>query len=130
MNQKLEGEGLGFLDPGQGAKYFSLYPGARDTVTGGAPLRILTRLELEPRPLGRAALATAALARAVALGSGGGRWLDPALMGYLFASVFACFGVAYRYFTWLERPATAMYWRWTAAALRSPRAGAAWPGCP
>jgi hypothetical protein len=78
-------------------------------------------LELEPRPLLRAALATFALCGLIALGNGGGRWLDPALLGYLFASVFACFGVAYRYFTWLERPATAMYWRWTVASLLHPR---------
>lgn len=83
-------------------------------------MRIFTFLELEPRPLLRAALATAALVGAIALGSGGGRWLDPALLGYLFASVFACFGIAYRYFSWLERPATAMYWRWTLAALGTP----------
>jgi len=84
------------------------------------PLHIFQNLELEPRPLMRAGLASAVLVGVVALGSVGGRWLDPALLGYLFASVFACFGVAYRYFSWLERPATAMYWRWTARALRSP----------
>ena len=84
-------------------------------------MNILDRLELEPRPLLRAALATLALAGLIRLGSGGGRWLDPALMGYLIASVFAGFGVAYRYFTWLERPATAMYWRWTLTTFLSPR---------
>jgi hypothetical protein len=83
-------------------------------------LRAFAILELEPRPLLRAALATAALGGLVALGNGGGRWLDPALLGYLIASVFACFGVAYRYFSWLERPATAMYWRWTVGALARP----------
>ena len=82
---------------------------------------ILARLQLEPRPLLRAALATGALCGLIALGSRGGRWLDPALLGYLLASLFACFGVAYRYFTWLERPATAMYWRWTVRAFLSPR---------
>jgi hypothetical protein len=82
---------------------------------------MLARLELEPRPLLRAAAATGALCGVVALGSRGGRWIDPALLGYLIASVFACFGVAYRYFTWLERPATAMYWRWTLRAFLSPR---------
>ncbi len=81
----------------------------------------LSRLELEPRPLARAALATLALGGLVALGNGGGRWLDPALLGYLIASLFACFGVAYRYFTWLERPATAMYWRWTLRTFLSVR---------
>ena len=87
----------------------------------------LARLELEPRPLLRAALATLALCGLIALGNGGGRWLDPALLGYLIATLFACFGVAYRYFTWLERPATAMYWRWTVRALLSRRALAQLP---
>ena len=80
-----------------------------------------TRMELEPRPLLRATLATLALSGLIALGNGGGRWLDPALLGYLIATLFACFGVAYRYFTWLERPATAMYWRWTLRTFLSPR---------
>ena len=84
-------------------------------------MRMFARLELEPRPLLRAAAATAALCGLIALGNHGGRWLDPALLGYLIASVFACFGVAYRYFTWLERPATAIYWRWTARTFLSPR---------
>jgi len=84
-------------------------------------MHMFARLELEPRPLLRASLATAALGGLIALGNHGGRWLDPALLGYLIASVFACFGVAYRYFTWLERPATAMYWRWTVRTFLSPR---------
>jgi hypothetical protein len=91
-------------------------------------MRLCHRLELEPRPLVRASLATLLLAGLIALGNGGGRWLDPALLGYLIASLFAWFGVTYRYFTWLERPATAMYWRWTlrtflrpAGLLRLPR---------
>jgi len=82
----------------------------------------LTRLELEPRPLLRAAAATLLLCGLIALGNGGGRWLDPALLGYLIASLFAWFGVTYRYFTWLERPATAMYWRWTLRTFLTPRA--------
>lgn len=84
-------------------------------------MRAWNSLELEPRPLARAALATLVLAGAVYAGNGGGRWLDPALLGYLIASLFACFGVTYRYFSWLERPATAMYWRWTVRALLSPK---------
>ena len=84
-------------------------------------MNLFTRMELQPRPLVRAALVTLGLCGLIALGNGGGRWLDPALLGYLIASVFACFGVAYRYFTWLERPATAMYWRWTVRTLLSPR---------
>ena len=84
-------------------------------------MRLLDRLDLEPRPLIRAALTTMALVGLVALGSRGGRWLDPALLGYLLASLFACFGVAYRYWSWLERPATDMYFRDTLRRLLSPR---------
>jgi hypothetical protein len=87
-----------------------------------AAMHMFARLELEPRPLLRAALASGVLCALIAVGNRGGRWLDPALLGYLIASVFACFGVAYRYFSWLERPATAMYWRWTLRSLLGPRA--------
>ncbi len=43
----------------------------------------------------------------VALGSGGLQWFDAALIGYLFGTVFAIFGVVYRYVIWLRRPPTA-----------------------
>jgi hypothetical protein len=36
---------------------------------------------------------------------------DAALVGYTFASLFAAFGIAYRYAMWLRRPPTRMYWR-------------------
>lgn len=84
-------------------------------------MNVLPSLELDKRPLGRAALATVGLLVLIFLGSRSGRWLDPALFGYLLAAVFACFGVAYRYFAWLERPATAMYWRWTVRGVLMPR---------
>lgn len=53
------------------------------------------------------ALVVAALVVAV-LGSGNLRWFDAALVGYLFGTLFAIFGVAYRYLVWLKRPPTAM----------------------
>ena len=84
-------------------------------------MRILASLDLESRPLFRAILTTLLLCGLVALGSRGGRWLDPALLGYLLASVFACFGVAYRYWAWVERPATWMYFRDLLKWLASPR---------
>jgi len=82
-------------------------------------MSLSARLDLEPRPLVRATLATLVLCGAVALGSRGGRWLDPALLGYLLATHFACFGVAYRYFSWIERPATRMYFGHTVRTLLS-----------
>jgi hypothetical protein len=48
-----------------------------------------------------------ALAIAV-LGSGNLRWFDAALVGYLFGTLFAIFGVVYRYRVWLRRPPTSM----------------------
>jgi nitrate reductase gamma subunit len=35
-------------------------------------------------------------------------WFDAALVGYLFGTIFAVFGVVYRYAVWLRRPPTAM----------------------
>jgi hypothetical protein len=36
---------------------------------------------------------------------------DAALVGYTFATLFATFGITYRYAMWLSRPPTRMYWR-------------------
>jgi hypothetical protein len=41
------------------------------------------------------------------VGSGYLRWFDAALVGYLFGTLFAVFGVTYRYLIWLQRPPTA-----------------------
>ena len=84
-------------------------------------MRILASRDLESRPLMRATLTTLLLCGLVALGSRGGRWLDPALLGYLLASIFACFAVAYRYWTWVERPATWMYFRDLLKMFASPK---------
>lgn len=37
--------------------------------------------------------------------------IDAALFAYLFATLFAVFGIAYRYSMWLQRPPTALYWK-------------------
>jgi hypothetical protein len=60
-----------------------------------------------------------ALAIAV-LGSGNLRWFDAALVGYLFGTLFAIFGVVYRYLVWLRRPPTAMLNRRGWEAFRRP----------
>jgi len=44
-------------------------------------------------------------------GSRGFRDFDPALVSYAGASVFAAFGIGYRYAMWLRRPPTRLYWR-------------------
>ena len=36
---------------------------------------------------------------------------DAALVGYTFATLFATFGITYRYAMWLQRPPTRLYWR-------------------
>ena len=46
-------------------------------------------------------------------------------MGYTFATLFAAFGISYRYAMWLNRPPTRMYWRrgWQAFFSRRTAAG-------
>jgi len=42
----------------------------------------------------------------VYVGSGGLRWFDAALAGYLMGTLLATFAVAYRYVVWIDRPPT------------------------
>ena len=58
-----------------------------------------------------AALVTACLAAAIVVGSRNLHHFDAALVGYTFATLFAAFGISYRYAMWLHRPPTRMYWR-------------------
>jgi nitrate reductase gamma subunit len=64
-------------------------------------------------------LATAGVVAITFVGSQGLTWFDPALVGYLFGTVFAVFGVTYRYAVWLRRPPTAMLNRRGWDAFRS-----------
>src|SRR5262245_42362711 len=57
----------------------------------------------------------------VAVGSGGLRWFDAALVGYLFGTLFAIFGTVYRYRVWLRRPPTALLNRRGWEAFRAGR---------
>src|SRR5581483_6482885 len=71
-------------------------------------------LRLRPEKLKAALtglLATAALGALIVLGSRNLNHFDAALVGYTFATLFATFGIAYRYAMWLQRPPTRMYWR-------------------
>jgi hypothetical protein len=54
---------------------------------------------------------TLALALLVVVGSRNLTHFDAALVGYTFATLFAAFGITYRYAMWLQRPPTRMYWR-------------------
>ena len=56
-------------------------------------------------------VATALLAGLIVLGSRRLSHFDAALVGYTFATLFATFGITYRYAMWLQRPPTAMYWK-------------------
>jgi nitrate/nitrite transporter NarK len=58
-----------------------------------------------------ATLVMAALAAAIVVGSRNLQHFDAALVGYTFATLFAAFGISYRYAMWLYRPPTRMYWR-------------------
>ena len=58
-----------------------------------------------------AALTTGALAVAIVVGSRRLEHFDAALVSYTFATLFAVFGISYRYGMWLNRPPTRMYWR-------------------
>jgi nitrate/nitrite transporter NarK len=56
-------------------------------------------------------LITAGLAALIVVGSRRLQHFDAALVGYTFATLFATFGISYRYAMWLNRPPTRMYWR-------------------
>src|SRR6478735_5337594 len=58
-----------------------------------------------------AVVVAAALAGLIVAGSRSLAHFDAALVGYTFATLFAAFGITYRYSMWLQRPPTALYWR-------------------
>jgi hypothetical protein len=64
---------------------------------------------LNPAALLVATLATLGLLVSIYVGSRSLQNFDPALVAYLFACIFAWFGVVYRYTVWLQRPPT---WRY------------------
>jgi MFS family permease len=75
-------------------------------------LPIAARQALERvRAAAWATLVTAGLAAAIVVGSRNLQHFDAALVGYTFATLFAAFGISYRYAMWLRRPPTRMYWR-------------------
>lgn len=70
-----------------------------------------TRFSGRTRAAGLALLVTGGLAALIVLGSRNLAHFDAALVGYTFATLFAAFGITYRYSVWLQRPPTQMYWR-------------------
>ncbi len=63
---------------------------------------------------------TVVLAGFIVVGSRNLAHFDAALVGYTFATLFATFGITYRYAMWLRRPPTRMYWRRGWRAFLSP----------
>ncbi len=59
---------------------------------------------------GWGALVALLLIAGIVVGSRGLKDFDPALVSYAGASVFAAFGLGYRYSMWLRRPPTRLYW--------------------
>lgn len=64
---------------------------------------------------------TVALGVLIVLGSRRLEHFDAALVGYTFATLFATFGITYRYAMWLQRPPTRMYWRRGWRSFLAPR---------
>lgn len=68
---------------------------------------------LNGKALVNATIAMVLLIVLVYVGSRDLQNFDAALIAYLFGSIFALFGVVYRYSVWLQRPPTRLYWRRT-----------------
>lgn len=66
--------------------------------------------EIDGRSCLYGGIATALLAGLIAVGSRFFSDFDSALIGYTFASLFATFGIVYRYSVWLTKPSTRRYW--------------------
>ncbi len=73
------------------------------------------------KAIGWGLAATGLLAIAIVAGSRNLSRFDAALVAYTFASLFALFGITYRYAIWLQRPPTRLYWNrgWKVFFLRS-----------
>ena len=74
---------------------------------------------------GWGAAATAVLGALIVVGSRNLAHFDAALVGYTFATLFATFGITYRYAMWLQRPPTRHVLAARLAGLLPPRRAAA-----
>jgi hypothetical protein len=66
---------------------------------------------LDRKSLIKAIIAMLVVLVVVFIGSRNLQNFDAALIAYLVGTLFAVFGVTYRYSVWLQRPPTRMYWR-------------------
>ncbi len=83
---------------------------------------VATNQALDRRATSWGLVAVAIVVAITFLGSGQLAWFDAALVGYLFGTVFAVFGVVYRYIVWTRRPPTAMLNRRGWDAFRASKA--------
>ena len=88
---------------------------------------------LNLRALAWSVAAVIGLAASVVLGSRGLQNFDAALVPYLAGTLFAAFGIVYRYAVWMQRPPTRRFWRRSVELVFSRRAlgmarTAAWRG--
>lgn len=83
-------------------------PARKDPPPVKVPLMDVT---LDRRGLTYGLIFALLLTLAVYFGSQRFHGFDGALAGYCFATIFALFGVVYRYVVWLQRPATRTYWK-------------------
>src|SRR5690606_3050804 len=72
--------------------------------------RPLIRREVS-QAAGAGLAATLLLGALIVIGSRSLAYFDAALIGYTFGTLFAVFGIIYRYAMWLQRPPTSLYWR-------------------
>jgi ribosomal protein S27AE len=79
--------------------------------TAGEAIMSSTVRRYRLRAVTWATMATVLLGLLVVAGSRNLHHFDAALVGYTFATLFATFGITYRYTMWLSRPPTRMYWR-------------------
>lgn len=68
-------------------------------------------LKLDKRAFLTALILTMLMVGLVFLGSRKLQNFDPALVGYLFGTMFAFFGIVYRYSVWIQRPPSKMYFK-------------------
>jgi hypothetical protein len=64
---------------------------------------------------------TVGLGALIVVGSRNLAHFDAALVAYTFATLFATFGITWRYVMWLQRPPTRLYWRRGWEVLLTPR---------
>ena len=82
----------------------------RDFMDDLKPINLTPRGSDTAHSLAWGLIAAGVLITGIVIGSRGFKDFDPALVSYAGATVFAGFGLGYRYAMWLRRPPTRLYW--------------------